>query len=113
MSLDDFGTGYSSLTYLRSLPLDCLKIDRSFVRDMLSDPADFAIVHGVVSLAKSFGYQVIAEGVESIAQSASLEQMGCHHLQGYLFAQPMPAAEFPHWLKNWGTSHRPQVSEET
>lgn len=113
VSLDDFGTGYSSLTYLRSLPLDCLKIDRSFVRDMLSDPADFAIVHGVVSLAKSFGYQVIAEGVESIAQSASLEQMGCHHLQGYLFAQPMPAAEFPHWLKNWGTSHRPQVSEET
>ncbi|MGE8398284.1 MAG: putative bifunctional diguanylate cyclase/phosphodiesterase, partial [Comamonas sp.] len=87
VSLDDFGTGYSSLTYLRSLPLDCLKIDRSFVRDMLTDQADFAIVHGVVRLAHSFGYKVIAEGVENDAQCAALKSMGCNLVQGYCFAQ--------------------------
>lgn len=101
VSLDDFGTGYSSLTYLRRLPLDCLKIDRSFVRDMLTDQADFAIVHGVISLAHSFGYQVIAEGVETEAQCTSLAQIGCHLAQGFYFAPPMPAADLPAWLRQW------------
>lgn len=101
VSLDDFGTGYSSLTYLRNLPLDSLKIDRSFVRDMLSDQADFAIVHSVVSLARSFGYNVIAEGVENDEQCLCLEKMGCHLVQGYYFAQPMPAEDFPDWLNHW------------
>lgn len=109
ISLDDFGTGYSSLTYLRSLPLDSLKIDRSFVRDMLHDQADFAIVHSVVSLARSFGYNVIAEGVESEKQCESLERMGCYQVQGYLFAQPMPAADFPQWLSTWNNSRRPSI----
>ena len=109
VSLDDFGTGYSSLTYLRSLPLDCLKIDRSFVRNMLSDTADFTIVHGVVSLARSFGYHVIAEGVESSEQCASLARMGCHQVQGYYFARPMPAADFPQWLNHWNATNNPQA----
>ena len=101
VSLDDFGTGYSALTYLRRLPLDCLKIDRSFVRDMLHDQADYAIVHGVVSLARSFGYNVIAEGVENSAQCDSLERMGCHQVQGFYLAQPMPCEDFPQWLSEW------------
>lgn len=101
VSLDDFGTGYSSLTYLRSLPLDCLKIDRSFVRDMLTDQADYAIVHSVVSLAHSFGYKVIAEGVENAEQCATLERMGCNLVQGYYFAQAMHTDQFHEWLLHW------------
>lgn len=101
VSLDDFGTGYSSLTYLRNLPLDCLKIDRSFVRDMLTDQADYAIIHGVVSLAHSFGYKVIAEGVENEEQCATLERMGCNLVQGYYFAQAMHTDQFREWLINW------------
>ena len=101
VSLDDFGTGYSSLTYLRSLPLDSLKIDRSFVRDMMSDPGDFAIVHGVTSLARSFGYHVVAEGVENYEQCLMLERIGCHLAQGYYFAKPMPAQALPAWIQQW------------
>lgn len=109
VSLDDFGTGYSSLTYLRRLPLDCLKIDRSFVRDMLHDQADYAIVHGVVSLARSFGYNVIAEGVENSAQCDSLERMGCHQVQGFYLAQPMPCEDFPQWLSEWNRLNDPHM----
>ena len=110
ISLDDFGTGYSSLAYLRSLPIDAIKIDRSFVRDMMADQADFAIVHGVVSLARSFGYNVIAEGVENEDQCASLERMGCYQVQGYYFAQPMPATALPAWMEQWQASqHRKTV----
>lgn len=108
VSLDDFGTGYSSLTYLRSLPLDSLKIDRSFVRDMMNDPGDFAIVHGVASLARSFGYSVVAEGVESFDQCQMLERIGCHLAQGYYFAQPMPSQELTQWLQKW---ERPSVAQ--
>lgn len=104
VTLDDFGTGYSSLTYLRGLPLDSLKIDRSFVRDMLSDPGDCAIVHGVVSLAQAFGYAVIAEGVESADQCTALELMGCHIAQGFHFAAPMPLAQLPTWLSTWSAA---------
>ncbi|MBQ0131169.1 MAG: EAL domain-containing protein, partial [Comamonas sp.] len=101
VSLDDFGSGYSSLTYLRSLPLDTLKIDRSFVRDMMNDPGDFAIVQGVASLAHSFGYSVVAEGVETQEQCLTLERMGCQLAQGFFFAKPMPAHALPQWLANW------------
>jgi len=100
-SLDDFGTGYSSLTYLRKLPVNTLKIDQSFVRNMLTVPEDLSIVHGVIDLAATFHRQVIAEGVETLAHGARLRELGCRHGQGYGIAQPMPADQFPAWCQQW------------
>ena len=100
-SLDDFGTGYSSLTYLRRLPAELLKIDQSFVRDMLEDPDDQAIVQGVISLSSAFNLQVIAEGVETIPHGTQLLAMGCELAQGYGIARPMPASEIATWIKQW------------
>ncbi|MCG8124810.1 MAG: EAL domain-containing protein, partial [Candidatus Thiodiazotropha taylori] len=94
-ALDDFGTGYSSLTYLKRLPIQTLKIDQSFVRDMLDDPEDLTILDGTLSLAISFRRQVIAEGVESEAHGELLLQLGCELGQGYAIARPMPAAQIP------------------
>lgn len=100
-ALDDFGTGYSSLTYFKRLPAHTLKIDRSFIRDMLSDPEDLAIVQGVIGLARSFQREVIAEGVETAAHGARLLQLGCRLGQGYGIARPMPAADLPAWVNNF------------
>ncbi len=100
-SLDDFGTGFSSLTYLKRLPVDQLKIDQSFVRDMLVDPDDRAIVVGVISLASAFSRQVIAEGVETIDHGTQLLSMGCDLAQGYGIARPMPAEDLPKWVAEW------------
>jgi len=100
-SLDDFGTGYSSLTYLRQLPVDTLKIDQSFVRDMLTDADDLRIVQSVIQLAGVFHRQVIAEGVETLEHGARLRQMGCHCAQGYGIARPMPAQDLPGWCAGW------------
>ena len=100
-AIDDFGTGYSSLTYLRRLPADFIKIDQTFIRDMLDDPEDFAIVAGVIGLADSFNRKVIAEGLETVAQGRALIQLGCHLAQGYGIAKPMSAVQIPEWVANW------------
>jgi diguanylate cyclase (GGDEF)-like protein/PAS domain S-box-containing protein len=99
-ALDDFGTGYSSLTHLRRLPAYLIKIDQSFVRDMLEDADDLAIVEGVVGLAKTFKREVIAEGVETIAHGVALLQLGCELAQGYGIARPMPAGDIPEWVSS-------------
>jgi hypothetical protein len=100
-SLDDFGTGYSSLTYLKRLPADLLKIDQSFVIDMIADSDDFVIVEGIVGLAKAFGRKVLAEGVETISHGELLLALGCELGQGYGIARPMPADDVTAWVHQW------------
>jgi EAL domain-containing protein (putative c-di-GMP-specific phosphodiesterase class I) len=100
-AMDDFGTGYSSLTYLKLLPANVLKIDQSFVRDMLDNQDDLAIVKGIIGLATAFHRMVIAEGVESVAHGTLLLSLGCELAQGYAIARPMPASELSNWVATW------------
>jgi EAL domain-containing protein (putative c-di-GMP-specific phosphodiesterase class I) len=100
-SLDDFGTGYSSLTYLKRLPAELMKIDKSFVIGMVQESDDFVIVEGVVALAQAFGRSVIAEGVETAAHGELLLALGCHLGQGFGIARAMPAFEVAGWIKTW------------
>jgi len=100
-ALDDFGTGYSSLTYLKRLPASILKIDQSFVCDMLEDPENLNILEGILSLASAFHRQVIAEGVETVEHGLMLLQLGCELAQGHGIARPMPAGEIPAWISSW------------
>ena len=100
-SIDDFGTGYSSLSYLKRLPTEVLKIDQSFIRDMLIDLDDKALVQGIIGLANAFDRTIIAEGVETTAHGEQLLSLGCHLVQGYGIAKPMPAGDFLPWLSAW------------
>jgi diguanylate cyclase (GGDEF)-like protein/PAS domain S-box-containing protein len=100
-ALDDFGTGYSSLLYLKHLPAGTLKIDHSFVRHVLDDADNLAILEGILTLARGFGRTPVAEGVETIAQGTLLLQLGCQFGQGFGIARPMPAADLPDWIAGW------------
>ncbi|WP_418141193.1 EAL domain-containing protein [Marinobacter sp. MA] len=101
VALDDFGTGFSSLTYLRTLPVDIIKIDQSFVRNMLEDASDHAIVESVIFLAQRFAHPVLAEGVETMEHARALRRMGCNFVQGYGIARPMPSGEVLGWTRHW------------
>ena len=98
MSMDDFGTGYSNLSYLKRLPIDTLKIDRSYVNGLGSDTEDTAIVHATVAFAKALGLNVTAEGIENDEQLARLIELGCELGQGYHFAKPLPSDEVAEFL---------------
>ncbi|MCP3849597.1 MAG: EAL domain-containing protein, partial [Gammaproteobacteria bacterium] len=102
-ALDDFGTGYSSLTYLKNIPATVLKIDQSFVRDMLEDPEDLAILEAIIGLATAFRRGVIAEGVETVEHGNLSLQLGCELAQGYAISKPMPADKVVDWVERWKT----------
>ena len=99
IAIDDFGTGYSSLSYLKRWRVDSLKIDRSFVRDIATDPSDHAIVSAIVAMARSLNIQVVAEGIETWQQLEILRNMGCNLAQGFLFAKPCNAADALRYLR--------------
>jgi EAL domain-containing protein (putative c-di-GMP-specific phosphodiesterase class I) len=102
LAIDDFGTGYSSLAYLKRFPLDTLKIDRSFIKDLPRDAEDAAIAKAIIAMAHSLRLEVVAEGVESAEQLAFLQQHGCELVQGFLFSRPVASTEIPALLAGKG-----------
>ncbi|MCX7081301.1 MAG: EAL domain-containing protein, partial [Pseudomonas sp.] len=111
-SLGDFGTGHSSLSYLKRLRTQTIKIDRSFVRDILNDEDDLALTTAVIGLARAFGREVIAEGVETMAHGELLLRLGCEVAQGYFIARPMPASEVPRWVATFKVPMEWQALEQ-
>ncbi|MGO3296924.1 MAG: putative bifunctional diguanylate cyclase/phosphodiesterase, partial [Marinobacter sp.] len=103
LSVDDFGTGYSALSYLKSYPFDTLKIDKSFIQDVMKEPEDAALVRAIINMAHSLGLAIVAEGVEEESQTYFLKREGCDFAQGFFYSHPLPAGEFIEWLK---TNHR-------
>jgi EAL domain-containing protein (putative c-di-GMP-specific phosphodiesterase class I) len=103
ISIDDFGTGYSSMYYLKKFPIDTLKIDRSFVRDICEDPNDANIVQTITVMADNLGIKVVAEGVETVEQQELLTSFGCQQVQGFLFSPPLPAPGFEEYLTGFET----------
>ena len=101
ISMDDFGTGYSSLGHLQQLPVDELKIDRSFVTNLPDKHQNAAIVRSIIDLAHNLGLEVVAEGVETTAALRWLREEGCERAQGYYLSKPIPSDEFESWLRNW------------
>jgi diguanylate cyclase (GGDEF)-like protein len=101
LAVDDFGTGYSSLNYLRSLPFDILKIDKTFIDDIVVDPTRFAVGKLIIDLAHTLGLRTVAEGVERPEQAAALRELGCHAAQGYLFSRPLPADRIETLISRW------------
>ena len=110
VALDDFGTGNASLTYLQRLPADSIKIDQSFVRDVIDDPKDLAIVTAVITASRMLGMNVIAEGVETADHVDLLVKTGCNHLQGYFFSKPIPAEDVPAWVAHFRPAPRTKDS---
>jgi len=110
VSIDDFGTGYSSLSYLKRLPVDKLKVDKSFVKDLATDKGDAAIVSAIVTLSRNLGLTVVAEGVETAEQYEILDGFGCHEAQGYLISWPLPVAAFETWFNDKEAGEISQVS---
>ncbi len=109
-ALDDFGTGYSSLTHLKELHINTIKIDQSFIADMLNNTQDMAIVHAIISLSKVFQIEVVAEGVERIDQLLTLFELGCDHIQGYAIAKPLSYDTFVEYLRNFTPDPRWNIS---
>jgi EAL domain-containing protein (putative c-di-GMP-specific phosphodiesterase class I) len=111
LSIDDFGTGYSSLAYLKRLPVDELKIDQSFVRNMQSDADDAMIVRSTIDLAHNLGIMVVAEGVENAQVWDMLRKLHCDQAQGFHMGRPMPVSEFANWSAGWHAGRRASGGE--
>jgi predicted signal transduction protein with EAL and GGDEF domain len=108
LAVDDFGTGYSSLSYLKQLPVNELKIDRSFVRDMAEERSDALIVQSTIDLGQNLGLEVVAEGVETQGVMDELSLLGCHYAQGYYVSRPLPAEELADWISEFSVGVKPQ-----
>jgi len=111
ISMDDFGTGYSSLSYLKKFPIDILKLDKSFVRDITTDPQDGAIATAVIAMAHSLSLKVVAEGVETRVQLEFLRERLCDRIQGYLFSPPLGPGEFQSFVGTMQTLPWPELRE--
>ena len=116
-AIDDFGTGYSSLAYIKKMPVDVIKIDKSFIFGMLENHADYQIIISTIAMVKNLGLQVVAEGVESSAQLRSLSENDCDIIQGYYFSKPVPEIELAEFVEHntsngyWKTQAQEKVSE--